>query len=393
MPGPVLLLDLDGTLVDSNGAHARAFARAAAEFGVPVARDRFDRAIGKGADHVTPDVFGPAFEADHGEAFRDATGRHFKDIAGSESFAVFDGAERLVAAARERGLTLALATSSSEDDLDALFASAGVDFRDRVDYVTTSSDVDGSKPDPDLVRVVAEHFGVPAAGCVLVGDTVYDGLAARRGGAAFVGVATWVWSEGDLRGAGARAVYGSTAALADSLDAALAAAQPGGHALTADAADALMAAALDQARTALDAGDAPIGAAVGRADGTVVAVGRNRASTEGDRLRHAETDALHALLAAGEPDDGLVLATTLEPCAMCLGAMTEAGVHAAVYALEAPPNGAAGALDALPGRRQPLVATWGGRHRDASLDLVRQAAEAQGGFVRRLYDAVQGGRG
>ena len=387
MPDPVLLLDLDGTLVDSNGAHARAFARAAAEFEIPVPRDRFDRAIGKGGDLVVPDVFGDAFERDHGDAFRDALGRHFKDIAASESFAVFDGAERLAEAARQRGLRTALATSSAEDDLDALFASAGVDFRESVDYVTTSSDVGSSKPAPDLVRVVAEHFGVPTAACVLVGDTVFDGDAARRGGAAFVGVASWVWSEADLKGTGARAVYASTAALADDLDGALAQAQPGG-ALSADAADALMEAALDQARQALDAGDAPIGAAVGRSDGTVVALGRNRATTAGDRLRHAETDALHALLAGPGREDGLVLATTLEPCAMCLGAMTEAGVHAAVYALEAPPNGAAGTQTALPDRRPPLVSAWDHGHRAASLDLVRQGAEAQGGFLDGLYRAV-----
>ncbi|WP_420456872.1 HAD-IA family hydrolase [Rubrivirga sp.] len=389
MSASVLLLDLDGTLVDSNAAHARAFARAAAEFGIPIARDRFDRVIGKGADHVVPDVFGTSFERDRGDAFRDALGRHFHQIAREESLAVFDGAERLAEAARRRGLSVALATSSSEDDLDALFASAGVDFRDRVDYVTTSSDVDGSKPEPDLVRVVAEHFGVPAAGCVLVGDTVYDGQAARRGGAAFVGVTTWTWSQEDLEGAGARAVYPSVAALADDFDAALDAAQPGQAALTADAADALMAEALDQARAALDAGDAPIGAVIGRADGTVLARGRNRATTAGDRLRHAETDALHTLMAGPGADDGLVLATTLEPCSMCLGAMTEAGIHATIYALEAPPNGARGALDPLPGRRQPLVAAWDRGHRSASLDLVRQGARAQGGFMQRLLDAIR----
>ncbi len=389
MSASVLLLDLDGTLVDSNGAHARAFARAAEDFGVPVARDRFDRAIGKGADHVVPDVFGPVFERDHGDDYRDALGRHFREIAQAEAFRVFDGAQRLADAARQRGLKTALATSSSEGDLDALFASAGVDFRDQVDFVTTSSDVDDSKPDPDLVRVVAEHFGVPAAACVLVGDTVYDGRAARRGGTAFVGVATWVWSEEDLEGASARAVYPSTAALADDLDAALAAAQPGDATFSAEAADALMAEAMQQAREALDAGDAPIGAVIGRADGTVVARGRNRSATTGDRLRHAETDALHALMGGRETEDGLILATTLEPCAMCLGAMTEAGVHAALYALEAPPNGAAGALDALPSRRQPLVATWGRGHRQTSLDLVRQAAAAQGGFTRRLLDAIR----
>ena len=389
MSASVLLLDLDGTLVDSNGAHARAFARAAEDVGIPVPRDRFDRVIGKGADHVVADVFGGAFERDRGEAYREALGRHFQEIAGSESFAVFDGAERLVEACRERGFRTALATSSSDEDLDALFASAGVDLRDRVDFVTTSSDVDASKPKPDVVAAVAEHFGVPAAACTLVGDTVYDGQAARRGGAAFVGVASWTWTEDDLRGVGARAVYADTAALADDLDAALAAAQPGPAALSADAADALMTAALDQAREALEAGDAPIGAVVGRADGTVVARGRNRSQSAGDRLRHAETDALHALITGPGLEDGLVLATTLEPCAMCLGAMTEAGIHATVYALEAPPNGAAGALDVLPGRRQPLVAPWDHGHRAASLDLVCQGAEAQGGFVARLYASVR----
>ncbi len=386
MSASALLLDLDGTLVDSNAAHSRAFVRAATEAGIPVPRDRFDRAIGKGADHVVPDVFGDAFERDRGEAFRDATGRAFRQIAASESSAVFDGAERLIQAARARGLHLALATSSSEDDLDALFASAGVDFRDHVDYVTTASDVDGSKPAPDLVTVVAEHFGVPAAGCVLVGDTVFDGLAARRAGAAFVGVGTWVWSESDLRGTGARAVYPSTAALADGLAAALGAAQPGPTALMAAGANALMAHAMAEARAALDAGDAPIGAVIGRADGTVVATGRNRATSTGDRLRHAETDALHAWLVKGEPEDGLILATTLEPCAMCLGAMTEAGLHAALYALEAPANGAAGGLDVLPGRRQPLVAPWDHGHRAASLGLVRRGAEGGSGFLQRLLD-------
>ena len=391
---PVLLLDLDGTLVDSNAAHSEAFARAAAQAGMPLPRDRFDREIGKGGDHLVTDVFGASVEAERGDDLREATGRHFREVIERDPIAVFDGAERLAQAARQRGANVALATSSSEDDLEAILKNAGVDFREFADYVTSASDVDGSKPAPDLVAVVAEHFGVPAAACVLLGDTIYDALAARRAGAAFVGVATWVWSERDLRAAGARATYPTTAALADDLDNALKAAQPGG-AVSAQAADALMGAALDEARAALDAGDAPIGAVIGRADGTVVARGRNRAQSDGDRLRHAETDALHALFADGEPTDGLVLATTLEPCAMCLGAMTEAGVASCLFALGAPPNGAAGALDVLPGRRQPLVAPWtgsGDRHRAASLGLLREAAAARpDGFEARLVAEIASG--
>ena len=382
-----LLLDLDGTLTDSNGAHSESFARAAADAGYPLPRDRFDLVIGKGADHVVEDVFGPGVEAEQGDALRDAIGEAFREVAGSRTLRLFDGAEALIDAARERGLTLALATSSAESDLDALFESVGTDLRDRFDVVTTSSDVDGSKPEPDLVRVVADKLGVPPAACALVGDTVYDGEAARRGGVAFVGVATWVWDEDALRGAGARAVYASTAALVADLDAALEAAAPGRPALTHAGERALMDAALAQAREALEAGDLPIGAAIGRGDGTVVATGRNRATTEGDRLRHAETAALHALFERGGADEpGLVLATTLEPCSMCLGAMTEAGLHASVYALAAPPNGAAGKLLPLPGRTLPLVARGPGR--DESLALLRRAADRDGGFAARLVAAI-----
>ena len=392
MAASVLLFDLDGTLVDSNDAHAEAFARAAAGCGIPIPRDRFAREIGKGADHVVQDVFGPAFEAERGDAFRDAAGEHFREIAADRSIRVFDGARRAVQQAREAGYRTALATSSSEGDLDALFASAGYDFRESVDYVTSASDVEASKPAPDLVRVVAEHFGVPAAACVLVGDTVYDGLAARRGGAAFVGVATYVWSRQNLAGAGARATCGATADLAARLDVLLAEASPGDARLTAAAADALMLAALGEARAAFDAGNAPIGAVVGRADGTVLARGRNRSASAGDRLRHAELEALHDLLTGPGREDGLVLATTLEPCSMCLGALTEAGVWASLHALEAPTNGALGHVEAPPGRALPLASAWSGsegEHRAASRDLVRRGAARDGGFLATLLDCLR----
>ncbi len=382
-----LLLDLDGTLLDSNGAHVDAFVQAASDVGVPIPRGRIEQLVGEGTDLLVPDAFGPDVAEEHGEALADAVGEAFRETVGARRVAVFDGAERLIAGARERGLTLALASSSTESDLDAMFESAGRDLRERFDLVTTASDVDASKPEPDLIAAVAEKLGVPAPACALVGDTIFDAEAARRGGAAFVGVGTWVWSADALRQSGARAAYASTAALAADLDAALDAAAPGPHALSHEAEEALMDAALDQAQVAFDAGDLPIGAAVGRADGTVLAVGRNRATTEGDRLRHAETDALHRLAQShGFDEPGLVLATTLEPCAMCLGAMTEAGLHAAVYALEAPPNGARGRLQPLPGRTLPLVARGPGR--DVSLGLLRQAAARDGGFAARLAEAI-----
>ncbi len=384
-----LLLDLDGTLVDANAAHAESMVRAAAEFDVRVPRDRIDREIGKGADLLTPDVFGPAFEAEHGDAFRKAVGRHFKEIAAETRLRLFDGAERLIDEARARGLRLALASSSTEDDLDATFRSVGTDLRDQVDVVTTSSDADASKPEPDILAVAARKLGVPPAACALVGDTIFDGEAARRAGVAFVGVATWTASETDLKTAAARAAFASTEALVDNLDAALGAAAPGDGVLTAETLEALTAEALREAEAAVDAGDAPIGAVIADSTGMILSRGRNRAS--GGRLRHAETEALRDL--RGDVPPGSVLVTTLEPCAMCLGAAAEAGVHAVVYALEAPPNGAAGRLLPVPGdvearRALPLVACGPGRA--ASLALVRRAA-ASGGFAAQLLASIEAG--
>ena len=160
------------------------------------------------------------------------------------------------------------------------------------------------------------------------------------------------------------------------LDAALSAASPAANALSNDVLAVLMNRAMKDAEAALDAGDLPVGAAIGRADGTVLATGRNRAATEHDRLQHAVTDALHTLFRTGANEPGLVLATTLEPCSMCLGAATEAGIHAVAYALEAPPNGARGKLKPLAGRALPLVHRGPGR--DASLALLKRAADERG---------------
>ncbi|HEX8298059.1 MAG TPA: HAD-IA family hydrolase [Rubricoccaceae bacterium] len=382
-----LLLDLDGTLVDSNAAHTEAMVRAAADLGVTVPADRIDLGIGKGGDLLSPDLFGPAFEAEHGEAFRDGAGRHFAHVAAREPLQTFDGAAALIDAARVRGLRLALASSAAAEDLDATFNSTGLDLRERVDVVTTSSDAEASKPEPDLLLVAAEKLGVPPGACALVGDTVFDAEAARRAGVAFIGLATWRASEEELKAAGACATFASTVDLVAGLDSALDAASPGEHALTDDVLEALMDTALGEARAALDAGNAPIGAVVARADGSVLARSRNCSTTGQDRLRHAETEALHALGGAVEP--GAVLVTTLEPCAMCLGAAAEAGVHVVVYALEAPLNGAAGRL--LPtraGGQLPLVAC--GPKRQASLALVREAAAAGDGFASHLLESLDG---
>ncbi len=225
MPISALLLDLDGTLLDSNGRHAEAWARAAADAGHALSPHRFDRAIGKGGDQLVADVLGPDVEDAQGDALRESNGRHLRSVVAEQGVSMFDGAEALIDAARARGLRVALATSADGDDLDLLFGAAGRDLRPRVDAVTTASDVDESKPEPDIVQAAARKLGVEPKACALVGDTVYDGDAAWRAGAAFIGVTTWVWNEALLRGAGAAFVAPTTAALAERLGEALDAAE------------------------------------------------------------------------------------------------------------------------------------------------------------------------
>ncbi|MEO0559895.1 MAG: deaminase [Bacteroidota bacterium] len=381
MAASVLVLDLDGPLVDTTAMHAEAFWHAAEAFGISLPPDRFVPEIGKGTESIVRDVFGSAFEAAHGKAYRDQANRYVRQLV-AEPLRVVDGARRLIDAGRAAGLTVALASSASEDILDMVVTSVGWDVRDLFDFVAIVSNAEARPSEPDLVRLVAEHFEVPPVGCVLVGATIHSARVARRGGASFVGVATGAWSESELASAGARVTYSSTSALVEGFRDSLGAAAPGSSSLTVATAEALMEAAFAEARAAAAAGDAPIGAVIAQLDGHVLARGRNASSTGGDRLLHAEMQALHALNDASR--EGLVLATTLEPCAMCLGAATEMGVHAVLYGIEAPPNGAVRQLDPLPGRTLPLCAQWGDR--EQARDVLRLGASKD--FVSRLLASL-----
>ena len=386
-----LILDLDGTLVDTNRYHVDAFIPAFEEAAYGVARGRIDRAVGMGGDQLIADVLGEAAEREHGDAMRTTYGEAFERLAREHDFALFPGALDLIAAAKERGLKVALATSSGEDDLETIFESAGTDLRDYVDVVTTKSDVDASKPAADVIVAVLDKLGVAPTEAALVGDTRYDFEACTRVGVAGIGVATWIYGADALVGAGARIAYDDVADLLAHLDEALHAVSPGSEALTADRLETMMDEALAEARRGAEAGEVPIGAVVARWDGTAVARGHNEAGEAGTDLAHAELLALqHAAVEEGGQAEGLVLVTTLEPCAMCLGAAVEAGIDTVVYALAAPPNGATGRLRNIPGRRMPRVV--GGVKARASRALLEEwlteQPSGEGRFVRRLLKTV-----
>lgn len=224
MPAPLaLILDLDGTLVDTNAAHAESWEQAFLKYGYTVPRAAVEDAIGKGGEVLVAAVAGEDAERRHGDALRDAAGEIFASLAEAQSFALFPGTLALLAEARRRGLRTAIATSATRGDLKAILDSAGEDLTERVDAVTTASDVDEPKPDPDVVRAALEKLGVAPREARFVGDTAWDAVACRRAGVPFLGVSTWVHDAERLRGEGALRVYPHVGALQEDLDGALSA--------------------------------------------------------------------------------------------------------------------------------------------------------------------------
>ena len=333
-----VIFDLDGTLLDTNEAHARSWVRSFERHGYKVFIDRVRPEMGKGGDNLVPSMLGETAEARDGKRLRDTTREEYLRIAKSERFRVFDGVEALLAEARRRGLKLALATSSSEADLDATFGSAGVDLRPRFDAVITKSDVESSKPAPDVVLAAVGKLGLSPAQCAMVGDTPYDALSAKRAGVVTLGLLSGgMHDERQLRAAGARRVWRDPAHLLAELDEALEVASPGPSHREPALLERLMREALAAAREGMRRGEAPIGCVLATGDGTVIARGYNEMNRTQNKTAHAEIVAF-AHAAGKVPVDArdLLLVSTLEPCVMCTGAAMEGAVDTIVYALRAP---------------------------------------------------------
>lgn len=215
---PAWLLDVDGTLVDSNNAHARAWALSFSQHGFDVPLERINGEIGKGGDKLIRALLGRNVERLHGEALSTDHDREFRRLAEHTRLPPFAGAEAFVKTLVSRGHPVALATSSNDEQLDVLFASAGVDFRTLVPSHTTADDVEESKPAPDIVQTALRKLGVTASQSVMLGDTPHDGQSAQAAGVVFLGVETGGHGREALKAAGAREVWPSVAEVSKAIE-------------------------------------------------------------------------------------------------------------------------------------------------------------------------------
>src|SRR3954449_2928558 len=200
---PTAILDIDGTLVDTNYHHAIAWYRAFRQHGVVLPIWRIHRHIGMGGDQLVGALAGGEVESERGEDIRTAEKALY--LALIEEVEPMKGARQLIVDLRDTGHAVVLASSAKEDEvkhyLDLL------DARKLANHWTTSADVGATKPEPDLVEAAREKAG--GGDAVMVGDTPWDVKAAARAGIETIAVLTGGFAESELRDAGACAVFES----------------------------------------------------------------------------------------------------------------------------------------------------------------------------------------
>jgi HAD superfamily hydrolase (TIGR01549 family) len=200
---PAAILDIDGTLIDTNYQHALAWFRSFKQFQIVLPIWKIHRGIGMGGDHMIEALCGEDKEAELGDRVREAEKGFYQELI--DEVQPVHGARDFILDLKKRGHPVVLASSAKEDEVDHYLDLLGC--RDVVDSWTTSEDVEHTKPDPDLVLAAMEK--VEGAGAVMVGDSTFDCEAATRAGIETIAVMTGGFSEDELRKAGAIAVFES----------------------------------------------------------------------------------------------------------------------------------------------------------------------------------------
>jgi HAD superfamily hydrolase (TIGR01509 family) len=202
------ILDVDGTLVDTNYHHALAWHRALHAHGYQVQMWKVHRHIGMGGDQIVDALIGEEAATEDGDAIREAEAEAYEKLIGEVE--PMEGARELLERLRGEGATVILASSAKQEEVDHYLDL--LDARDLIDDWTSSADVEKTKPEPDLVHAAMEKAGNDSPS-VMVGDSVWDVKAAKAAGLSTMAVLTGGFSEEELREAGASQVVESIADL------------------------------------------------------------------------------------------------------------------------------------------------------------------------------------
>lgn len=193
-----VILDVDGTLIDSNDAHAQAWAVALAAHGYQVPFDRIRPLIGMGGDKLLPAAAGIEKDSAIGKQIDQQRKAVFTQRF-LPTLRAFPRVRALVERLQADDLRVAIASSAKDEELDALLEVAEV--ADLIERRTSSSDVDASKPDPDAVQAALDQLGLPPDQVVMIGDTPYDVESAGRAGVRCIALRCGGWADAGLKGA------------------------------------------------------------------------------------------------------------------------------------------------------------------------------------------------
>jgi HAD superfamily hydrolase (TIGR01509 family) len=210
----VAIIDIDGTLVDTNYQHALAWYRAFRSCGIVLQVWRIHRHIGMGGDQIVRALTDVDVEREHGDEIRASEAEHYREMIGEVE--PMGGSRELIVELDRRGHAVVLASSAKPEEVEHYLDL--LDARSLARAWTSSGEVSATKPEPDLILRAIEKVNASPAEAVMVGDSTWDAQAASRAGVPTLGVMTGGFAREELVNAGAEEVFESVAQLRDELD-------------------------------------------------------------------------------------------------------------------------------------------------------------------------------
>lgn len=209
----IAILDIDGTLVDTNYHHAIAWFRAFRRHEITLPIWRIHRHIGMGGDQLVPTLTDEETERELGDELREAESELYFELI--DEVRTMEGARELITTLRASDHRVVFASSAKEKEVDHYLDL--LDARDLVQAWTTSADVETTKPAPDLVHAALQKVGGQPEDAILIGDSPFDAKAAREADVPTLAVLTGGFSAQELYDAGAISVFRSVRELCERL--------------------------------------------------------------------------------------------------------------------------------------------------------------------------------